>query len=79
MAPLPIPGGSCCEILPGLFFLSIARELDDCPEMLACTCADGLLRSEGLLRVRKLCDLALRILGRPWEVLDVDEGPFNLC
>lgn len=39
-------------------------------------CGVGLRRSDGLRLVRKLCDLALRILGRPWLA---EEGPFNLC
>lgn len=39
-------------------------------------CCDGLRRSDGLRLVRKLCDLALRIFGRPWEV---EEGPCALC
>lgn len=67
--------GSCCETLPGLLFRSMVRESE--PWGVEDDCCEGLRRSEGLRRVRKLCDLALRILGRPW--LEEEEGPFNLC
>lgn len=88
MAFLPIPPPedvdvSCCDTLPGLRFRSIVSDMDvppgpNPPVLLVpvCwVCCDGLRRSEGLRRVRKLWDFALRIFGRP----EVEEGPFNLC
>lgn len=67
---------SCCDTLPGLRFRSMFSARDPCPVVVLDDCCDGLRRSEGLRRVRKLCDLALRIFGSPWLA---EEGPFNLC
>lgn len=66
---------SCWETLPGLRFRSIVRDIESCGGVECCD-EPGLRRSEGLRRARKLCDLALRILGRWWLE---EEEEFNLC